>query len=117
MRSKGSASRHGSVSIDATFSEFGEYEQQFYAAIQSGWYQEIEYFQPIDTATRVLVSFTIHQDGSITELNAANSTASDIGTFICEEAISKRSPFRAWTKEMIEVFGIKRDLNIVFHYR
>ena len=117
MRSKGSASRHGSVAIDATFSEFGEYEQQFYAAIQSGWYQEIEYFQPIDTATRVLVSFTIHQDGSITELNAANSTASDIGTFICEEAISKRSPFRAWTKEMIEVFGLKRDLNIVFHYR
>ncbi len=117
MRSKGSASRHGSVAIDATFSEFGEYEQQFYAAIQSGWYQEIEYFQPIDTATRVLVSFTIHQDGSITGLNATNSTASDIGTFICEEAISKRSPFRAWTKEMIEVFGIKRDLNIVFHYR
>ena len=117
MRSKGSASRHGSVAIDATFSEFGEYEQQFYAAIQSGWYQEIEYFQPIDTATRVLVSFTIHQDGSISGLNATNSTASDIGTFICEEAISKRSPFRAWTKEMIEVFGIKRDLNIVFHYR
>jgi hypothetical protein len=117
MRSKGSASRHGSVSIDATFSEFGEYEQQFYAAIQSGWYQEIEYFQPIDTATRVLVSFTIHQDGSITGLNATDSTASDIGTFICEEAISKRTPFRAWTKEMIEVFGIKRDLNIVFHYR
>mgnify|MGYP005746266595 CR=1 FL=1 len=117
MRSKGSASRHGSVAIDATFSEFGEYEQQFYAAIQSGWYQEIEYFQPIDTATRVLVSFTIHQDGSISGLNATNSTASDIGTFICEEAISKRTPFRAWTKDMIEVFGIKRDLNIVFHYR
>ena len=117
MRSKGSASRYGSLAIDATFSEFGEYENQFYAAIQSGWYQEIEYFQPIDTATRVQVSFTVHLDGSITDLLTTHSTASDIATFICEEAISKRSPFRAWTKEMVEVFGMKRDLNIVFHYR
>ncbi len=117
MSSNRSANRYGSVAIDATFSEFGEYERQFYAAIQTGWYQEIDYFQPIDTATRVQVSFTIHLDGSITDLYTAHSTASDIATFICEEAISKRSPFRAWTKEMVKVFGIKRNLNIVFYYR
>lgn len=117
MRSSSSANRYGSVAIDATFSKFGEYERQFYAAIQTGWYQEIEYFQPIDTATRVWVSFTIHSDGSITNLSTVQSTASDIATFICEEAISKRSPFRTWTKEMVEVFGIKKNLNIVFYYR
>ena len=117
MRSNSSAIRYGSVAIDATFSEFGEYEHLFYTAIQTGWYQEIEYFQPIDTATRVHVSFTIHLDGSITDLYTSHSTASDIATFICEEAISKGSPFRAWTKDMVEVFGTKRNLNIVFYYR
>ena len=38
MRSHGSASRRGSLAIDATFSEFGEYQQQFDAAVQTVWY-------------------------------------------------------------------------------
>lgn len=117
MRSEGSARRRGAVAIDATFSEFGEYEQQFYAAIQTGWYQEIEFFQPIDTAARVQIRFTIHADGRVEDVKAVQTTASEIATFICETAITKRSPFRPWTKEMVQVFGQQRTLNVVFHYR
>lgn len=117
MRSEGSASRRGSIAIDATFSEFGEYEQQFYAAIQTGWYQEIEFFQPIDTASRVQVRLTIHSDGKVTDVKAVHTTASELATFICENAITKRSPFRPWTSEMVKVFGDQRTLNILFHYR
>jgi hypothetical protein len=117
MRSEGSARRRGSLSIDATFSEFGEYEQQFYAAIQTGWYQEIEFFQPIDTATRVVIQFTLHADGRVTDVKTVQSTASKVATFICETAISKRSPFRPWTKEMVQVFGQERTLNVAFYYR
>jgi len=117
MRSPGSASRRGSVAIDATFSEFGEYQQQFYAAIQTGWYQEIEFFQPIDTATRVHVRFTLHADGRVEEVETVQTNASEIATFICETAITKRSPFRPWTKEMVQVFGQQRTLHVVFHYR
>ena len=117
MRSEGSASRRGSLALDATFSEFGEYQQQFYAAIQTGWYQEIEFFEPIDTATRVHVRFTIHADGRVMNVKAVQTTASEIATFICETAIIKRSPFRPWTKEMVQVFGKQRELNVVFHYR
>ncbi len=117
MNSPSSASRRGSIAIDATFSEFGEYEQQFYAAIQTGWYQEIEFFQPIDTASRVHVRLTIHSDGKVTEVKAVHTTASEIATLICENAITKRSPFRPWTREMVKVFGDKRTLNIMFHYR
>ena len=117
MRSLGSASRRGSIAIDATFSEFGEYRQQFYAAIQTGWYQEIEFFQPIDTAARVHVKLTIYSDGRVENVETLYTTASEIATVICESAITKRSPFRPWTREMVQVFGEKRTLNIVFHYR
>ena len=117
MTSVGSASRRGSLAIDATFSEFGEYQQQFYAAVQVGWYQEIDFFQPIDTATRVMVRFTMYADGSIQNVEAVQSTASEVATVICESALSKRSPFRPWTKEMVEVFGESRTLHVVFHYR
>ena len=117
MRSHASASRRGSLAIDTTFSEFGEYEQQFYAAVQTGWYQEIEFFQPIDTSTRVQVRFTLYADGRVDKVKAVQTNASEIATFICETAITKRSPFRPWTKEMVQVFGQQRTLDVVFHYR
>lgn len=117
MRSQSSASRRGSLAIDATFSEFGEYEQQFYAAIQTGWYQEIEFFQPIDTSARVHVRFTIYSDGRVEDVRAVDTSASEIATVICETAITKRSPFRPWTREMVQVFGTQRTLNVMFHYR
>ena len=117
MRSHGSTSRRGSLAIDATFSEFGEYEQQFYAAVQTGWYQEIDFFQPIDTSTRVQVRFTLHADGRVENVKSVQTSASEIATFICETAITKRSPFRPWTKEMVQVFGQQRTLHVVFHYR
>ncbi len=117
MRSEGSASRRGSLAIDATFSEFGEYQQQFYAALQAGWYQEIEFFQPIDTSTRVVVSFRITADGVIHDVEVLHSSASEIATLICQTALTKRSPFRPWTEEMVKVFGQERVLQVVFHYR
>ena len=116
MRSESSARRRGALAIDATFSEFGEYEQQFYAAVQTGWYQEIEFFQPIDTATQVHVQFTLHADGRVSDVEAVQSNASEIATFICETAISKRSPFRPWTREMVRVFGQERTLTVRFNY-
>lgn len=117
MQSQGSARLRGSLAIDATFSEFGEYQQQFYAALQAGWYQEIEFFQPIDTATRVVVRFTIQADGVVRDVHVVQSTASQIASFICESAITKRSPFRPWSKEMVQVFGQERTLTVAFHYR
>jgi hypothetical protein len=117
LKSTGSASRRGDLAIDATFSEFGEYQQQFYAAIQTGWYQEIEFFQPIDTATRVHVRFRITSDGTVDNVEAVHTTASKLATMICVTAITKRSPFRPWTEEMVQVFGHERVLNVMFHYR
>ena len=113
----GSASRRGTLGIDATFSEFGEYQQQFFAALQLGWYQEIEFFQPIDTAARVVVRFRMQADGSIHDIETLHTSAGEVATFICESAISKRSPFRPWTKEMVEVFGQERTLTVSFNYR
>jgi hypothetical protein len=116
MRSVGSVSRRGALAIDATFSEFGEYQQQFYAAVQAGWYQEIEFFQPIDTSSRVVVSFRITSDGAIHDVSILYSNASEIASLICETALTKRSPFRPWTQEMVKVFGNERVLKVVFHY-
>ncbi len=116
-RSKSSAGRRGEIALDATFSQFGEYEQQFYLALQAGWHQEIDFFQPIDTSANVAVQFRIKADGTVDEITILNSTASEIATSICEIALTKRSPFRPWTKEMIQVFGKERIIKVSFLYR
>ena len=117
MHSQGSASRRGALSIDATFSEFGEYEQQFYAALQLGWYQEIEFYQPIDTASTVAIRFLMRADGTIHDITVLHSNASELAETLCKIALENRSPFRSWTKEMIAVFGLERTLTVRFNYR
>ena len=116
MRSTGSARRRGTLAIDSTFSQFGEYEQQFYAAVQAGWYQEIDFFQPIDTSARVVVQFRIQADGTVDEVVVLNTTAGEIATLICQTALTKRSPFRPWTEEMVQVFGRERVMKVAFSY-
>ena len=91
--------------MDASFSEFGEYEQQFYSALQAGWYQEIDFFQPIDTATRVVIQFVLQADGVIRDIEVLSSNASRIASLLCQNALSKRSPFRVWTREMVDTLG------------
>ena len=116
MRSTGAALQRGTIAIDATFSEFGEYQQQFLAAIQAGWYQEIEFYQPIDTAARVHLRFELRSDGSINGVEIVETTAGEVASVICQSAIEKRSPFRPWTREMVAVFGDRQTMDVVFHY-
>jgi membrane protein involved in colicin uptake len=117
MQSTASANKFGAIALDASFSEFGEYEQQFYSALQVGWYNEVAFYKPLDTGTQVSISFILKSDGSIDSVTVLSSTAGLIATSICESAITKRSPFRPWTQDMIQVFGDQKELKVRFYYR
>lgn len=117
MQSQASANKFGVIALDASFSEFGEYEQQFYSALQVGWYNEVAFYKPLDSGTEVSISFILKSDGSIHSVTVLSSTAGLIATTLCESAITKRSPFRPWTQEMIQVFGEKKELRVRFYYR
>ena len=117
MQSQASANKFGIIALDASFSEFGEYEQQFYSALQVGWYNEVAFYKPLDSGTEVSISFILKSDGSIHSVSVLSSTAGLIATTLCESAITKRSPFRPWTQEMIQVFGEQKELRVRFYYR
>ena len=117
MQSQASANKFGVIALDASFSEFGEYEQQFYSALQVGWYNEVAFYKPLDSGTEVSISFILKSDGSIHSVSVLSTTAGLIATTLCESAITKRSPFRPWTQEMIQVFGEQKELRVRFYYR
>ena len=117
LKSNSSVSKYGDIAIDSTFSEFGEYERQFYTTLQIGWFDEIKFYKPIDAGANVSISFRLNSDGTIKDIKVLESNATFIATTICENAIQKRSPFRPWTKRMIDEFGHERELKIRFYYR
>lgn len=117
MQTAVSANKIGIIALDASFSEFGEYEQQFYSALQVGWYNEVAFYKPMDSGTQVSISFILKSDGSIDSVSVLSSTAGLIATTICESAIVKRSPFRPWTQDMIHIFGDQKELRVRFYYR
>ena len=106
----------GTIALDATFSEFGEYNKQFYAALQLGWFNEVEFFKPLDSGTIVQVSFILKSSGAIDLIEVIGTNASFLATTICENAIRKRSPFRPWTAEMVQVFGDQKEIKVKFLY-
>ena len=116
MDSDASSLKRGAIAIDALFSEFGAYEKQFYAALQRGWHNEIDYHKPLDSGTTVLVIFVLKSSGVIDSVRAVESNASVVATLICENALKNLSPFRTWTREMVQLFGREKEFKIRFHY-
>ena len=114
MQSQASANKFGVIALDASFSEFGEYEQQFYSALQVAGIMKWPFIKPLDSGTEVSISFILKSDGSIHSVTILSSTAGLIATTICESAITKRSPFRPWTQDMIKVFGDQKELKVRF---
>lgn len=117
MLNYSSVHKVGAIALDASFSEFGEYEKQFYAALQLGWFNEVEFFKPLDSGTVVQVSFILKSNGAINLIEVIGTNASFLATTICENAIRKRSPFRPWTAEMVQVFGDQKKIKVKFLYR
>ena len=75
-----------------------------YSALQAGWYQEIDFFNPL---------IPLHGGDSVCFAGrwrdpghwVLSSNASRIASLLCQNALSKRSPFRVWTREMVDTFG------------
>lgn len=114
-----STSRVGTISVDANFDKFGAYLQRMYEAIEQQWIIIARSSSTItaEIGSRVVVQFTINQQGVITNLEVLYSSASRSGTVMCMEAIQSRAPFGVWTEEMARTLGEDEKITITFWYR
>ncbi|MGA2053556.1 MAG: hypothetical protein ABSH19_09610 [Opitutales bacterium] len=119
MNSMTSARSAGVVAIESNFSDFGNYETRMKEAICAQWYNMCDQFSfsMQDYGTRVVVVFTLNQQGEVTACQVVNSTASNGATLLCTQAVQSRSPFGPWTKEMCQILGTSQNVRIIFWYR
>lgn len=116
MKSNTATNEIGSVSLDAKFSEFGEYTQRMLEAIQAAWYVTCER-SAVHARGSVVVSFTLCADGSIKSSKVLQSSASELATYACRDAIESRAPYEAWGEKMIRLFGEEQTTTLTFYYR
>jgi len=118
-RSESRAARRGELAVDSRLTDFGDYTQRTLEAIQAEWHRLIREVSVggSETFSSVTVVFYIDRRGSIAEVKVEESTAGELGTMICLDAVHARAPFGAWTREMVRALGDRTRMEITFHYR
>ncbi|HTH48088.1 MAG TPA: hypothetical protein VMB21_11285 [Candidatus Limnocylindria bacterium] len=107
MKEDGGVERHA---MEATFSvratEFGAYSSRLVAAVQARWYYLLEERRfSFDRAGKVVITFRLHPDGTVSAINTAKSTVDDIHSLLCELSIEQPAPYGVWPRELIQEVG------------
>jgi hypothetical protein len=115
----GGVERRAHVSmLDAKGSPFGNYDSIFIAIVQERWYALLDDHRfMLDQRGKVSLTFQLHQDGRITQLETAENTVGDILSLLCQKAILDPAPFPKWPAEMRKLVGTDtREVRFTFYY-
>lgn len=115
----GGAEKMGPVAVDARFSQFGTYLEKMFEAIR---YQGMILFSDYsptaaDLNCDVLLSYSLDENGNVSNLKVEFATASNLAIILCKDSILSQAPFGAWTEEMKMVLGKEQKINFGFRMR
>lgn len=107
----------GVLGIDARWSEYGEYMQEFIEIVQASWYSILDESRiSPKSGTHVIVTFTLNSDGEVS-IGTTEETAGKQGVYACTNALTARQPYRKWTEQMISVLGKQQTMTFSFYYQ
>ncbi len=105
-------------SFDVKATGYGAYDDLLVHVIANHWYSLLdERDYAGDTRGKVVIHFTLHYDGRITDLAVAEKTIEEVPALICETAIRNSAPFPRWTSEMRHELGDSRKIQFTFYYQ
>ncbi|HEV2392406.1 MAG TPA: hypothetical protein VG146_08590 [Verrucomicrobiae bacterium] len=117
MKEEGGVSRRFNTSLDVKGTPFGAYDYAFIQAVEQHWYDLLDERQyASDSRGRVVLHFTLHYDGRVTDMEMAENTAGEVLGLICEKAVLDPAPFQPWPIEMRRVMGETRNIQFTFIY-
>jgi outer membrane biosynthesis protein TonB len=119
MKQEGGVKRRLVISsVDARATPFGTYDEKLIEAVQSHWFNLLDQHEYAgDSRGKVILTFRLHYDGRITDLNVVGNSAGGVLGLICEKAIRDPSPYDPWPTEMrLANRGDVRDIQFTFYY-
>jgi len=108
--------------VDARSSVFGNYDAMFIGLVQSRWYQLLDNNQyMMDRRGKVSLTFRLHFDGRISQMEVAENSVGDMLSLLCQKAILDPAPFPKWPAEMRRQIQNQggteyRDVKFTFYY-
>ncbi len=101
----GSLGRQGDNSPAAMATELGKYKQYVYTVVGSHWYPDVDqHFGTIGVGV-VHIQFTIHSDGTITDVNVLEGGNLMILLNISRNALIAPAPYKPFSDAMIKEVG------------
>ena len=108
----------GIIGMDARWSEYGEYLQEFIEIVQVSWYRILaESRVSPPRGSSVAVTFKINAQGETDIVKVEDEGAGRQAVFSCQNAIQARQPYRKWSEQMIAVLGEEQTLTFKFYHQ
>ena len=119
MRQDGGVSRQASTpSLDVKLTGFGAYDEALVEAVSQRWYNLLDSQQfALDRTGKVVLQFTLHYDGRVTDMKIAENTVGDLLGYVCEKAVNDPAPFAPWSSDMRLKLGDSRPVQFTFYYQ
>ena len=118
-KQNGGSRRHSLVAqLDVKGTPFGNYDAAFIAAVQKRWHYLIDQSGVVTGTGMVVITFTLHSDGRISDVAEMSSTVSSLQSLLCQRAILDPAPYSPWSSELRRaVSGDTREVKFTFYYR
>jgi outer membrane biosynthesis protein TonB len=120
MKQEGGVRRYSIEGLNVKATPFASYDRTIIEAIQNHWFNFLDdpdrNFVGNDTG-KVVLTFRLNSDGSVTQMGVAESTVNDILEIICRRAVQEPAPFGPWPTDMRRLIGADyREVRFTFYY-
>ncbi|MBM3834445.1 MAG: hypothetical protein FJ403_14480 [Verrucomicrobia bacterium] len=118
MKQDGGVRRYTVEGLDVKATPFGSYDAKVVEAIRQCWYDMLDGRDFVrNESGKVVLTFRLNSDGSVSRLNVAESDVSMILSIICQRAVREPAPFGPWPNDMRRLIGADyREVRFTFHY-
>jgi len=118
VKQEGGVHRRLDMSLfNTTATVYGAYDSTLITMIRQHWYDLLdERSYALDSRGKVVLQFTLHPDGRITDMKVAENTAGEVLGIVCQKAVLDPAPFPAWPTEMRRLIGEERPIQFTFYY-
>jgi outer membrane biosynthesis protein TonB len=104
--------------VDAKGTSFGAYDAAFIDAVSQHWRDLLDARNYAGEGSgKVVLRFHLKYDGTISDLEVAETSVNTILTYLCQQAIHDPAPFERWPREMRLMIGSdSRPIQFTFFY-
>jgi hypothetical protein len=118
MKQAGGVPRIAADGLDVTGSPIGQYDAMLINAVSQRWYDLLDE-RHYDGYKRgkVVVRFTLHSDGRVTDSKVLEENVGLDYSLLCEMAILDPAPYGPWPTEMRRMIAKnQRTITFTFYY-